>query len=613
MNFIPYSRRWAQILPTIVLFCAGPVFHLSAEGAPQAETHTLVGIIWNSRVPPTYATDYLSSVAQRHKINHPMLSEDYVKHIKAIKKNLSQAEGKIQEARSRGYVYYLRNQFPPSFVTVGFCTVADQAEFKALVYQEKSIQPTKFATVEGAGDRFTLNVMVDKAMMPTYFRLHNGVMFHAQDNGLYSMDLPGAEALAMPADDQSRDMVARFEFDRIPVVLRDLPLVMARVSAQQRRPDEDETLFEFRKAALEYGLSIAKTVLDGTRKAEFALTLLHKNQPGDLQLDLDVKKDSSLAEAMGRMASFDRHLAIAADSALCTLALQTGPSDELLGAVFSGGANLLRSSLEGSDSAAQIAALLETLANHRSQIDGFVSLGIDRAGELVLYGAIAASDSALDTAPVSASGVFSVDIPRNWFNQFEILASADEVLPSKLSLRLDGSTVWFSLGRSQSEEKLDDAIAAQKGEKAPSNTAFLTAGLQAERWVSDHGAKREALARLERAIAGNSTNSDFRSFLDETLTENGFARLSVELDESASKHVRLKASVGDGLARFIAARYLQTEHIQLEKSIEDEKIAYKDKRWSPPEKRMSSMVFLVGNLVVIFSILVFVWWRNVKH
>lgn len=590
MKCISHFQHPDRFYIFIALLCVAAVFPQPAECAPPAESHTLIGVIWNSRVPQTYATDYLSSVARKHKINHPMLGENYTNHIT----NVVRPAEKKGVSPNRGFAYFLRNQFPPSFLTVGFRTVADQAEFEAAVQQDKKLQPGQFVTVEGSGDKFTLNVIVNNAMMPTFYRLHNGVMFRAQDNNLFTMDLPDADAFVMPAEEKTRDLIARFDFDRIPPLLRDIPLMMVRVNAQQQMADENELRAEFYKAALEYGLSIAKTMFDGTRKGTLAMTLFHDGRPADLVIDLEIRDDSALAASIARMTTSERRLGMADDGPLCTLALQSGPSEELC-AALSSGAKLLRTSTEGDANVEQLVAFLETLAQKPSQIDGYASLGIDPSGQFAIYGAISAVDAGL----VSSQDAISIEFPTDWFKALEVPAAAAPLLPSKLTLRVDNSLVWFCVGRSRSADKLNAVIASHKSSKPLPSHHFLTADLQAEPWVSDRQAKREAMASLEQAVSAETVKGRYRSFLDETLNRNGKAHLSIVVDKQAPGHVQLKASVGDGLARFAAARYLQREHVQLEEQIEE----HKGETGAKPRKS-NFWLLLFGNLGLLAVVIV---------
>jgi len=589
MNVVPrlgYVARFNLVIAILGLTIAA---RSAAAGAPQPESHTLIGVIWNSRVPQTYASDYLSSVARSHKINHPMLGENYTQHVT----NALRQKEKKDELPSRGYAYFLRNQFPPSFVTIGFRTLADQSEFEAQVQQEKKIQPSQFVTVEGAGDKYTLNVIVNNAMMPTFYRWHNGVMFHTQDSNLFTMDLPSAEAFPMPAAEKNRDLIAQFEFDRIPMLLRDMPLMMIRVNAQQQITTENEAQAEFQKALLEYGLSLAKTAFDGARKATLAMTLLHDHRPADLSIDLEVRENSSLAKAIERMATAATRPGMINDGALGTVSLQSGPSEELC-AALAAGAKLLRASVEGNENADRIASLLEALAQKPSQLDGFASIGIDPAGEFALYGAI----SVIDAGLANMKDPVSIDLPGNWFKDCEILASFADVLPTKVNLRVDNSMVWFCLGRAKSADKLKEII-GRKPTAASSKNQFLAIDLQAEPWISDRGAKREAMAHLEKVMAGEAPKGRYRSFLDETLNKNGKAQLSVTVNERDPKQVQLRASVGDGLASFVAARYLQKEHIQLEEQIEE----HRGESGAQPRK-LNMWLLIFGNLGLVFIVIV---------
>jgi len=285
----------------------------------------------------------------------------------------------------------------------------------------------------------------------------------------------------------------------------------------------------------------------------------------------------------------------------------------------------------------QLVKILEETSK-KKKADAILKFGLDRTGEFVFYGGMRLegtenfvqllpklmehmSDFGASQEQTENGVVYSLQIPESfWAHDVGIPGEVRNYFPGRFNFLFARSAVWFSLGREQSSTKIDDAIKASL-ERAVNrgNSEQLVFNFDLTEWArGDRDSQpRQALQKVElmfdnmadystqqrmRSIrAANNkkkakdretqegaadqepgsflfaANDKARSFMEETLATDGFARLNLT---TGKKAIRLNGTVGDGLARFVMTRYLtmmtrmmEVSQAQMEKIQAEQKAA----------------------------------------
>lgn len=616
----PAFRIFASAMLLAVLTASG--IAADANVASQYSDKP-IGITWDTSITQSAAMDYMIQLGEDHAIDLPWMQNEQTKE--QIQK-YRDTQKEIETADAKGNIFFLKKGIIPSFARVGFRTVADQAEFKKVILQRRLQYggDNERVSLEGNDDQYTLIFKWGEEEgqgISTYYRLDNGIMYDASFEDVFEMNLPAPSYLKLSGSRAKYDVLAEFNFKEIPKGYKDLAWNL--LSAQsgpmlQQFDDEEDDVYDMRRAAGDLMLNSIKPLIFDIERADFELELIENGQPLKFDLNLAVRANSPLSKTLSEAAKgTSRFSGILNDDAALTMA-STWNMPEGIRKLGKASAGFLKAQAdkdtnapdEARAAARQLAAILEATCK-KEKIDAFAKFGLDSGGEFVFYGAMKmdGTENMVQLLPqllalIPEAGaseqqtengtVFTLQIPEEfWRNDMGVPTEVRGLFPSRLNFTFARTAMWFTIGREQSTQKIDEVIASAMTRAVnPAGGEQLLLNIDMTEWANADSSSKphEAMAKVELMLdnmmsqsiqvrssnrrkknknkkddpaaeeveAGSSLfkpNDDSRSFVQDTLATDGFARIFLN---TGKKSIHLNGEVGDGLARYVMVRYLVT-------------------------------------------------------
>jgi hypothetical protein len=385
--------------------------------------------------------EYIQSLMQRLEIGKTMQEE------MTSEQMTQQAELSFTKVEHPlyGVAWYMVTGLIPSFQTVTFQEVIDEADARRLVNGRKQ-QWGENGTFEDLGNgcfkvlynntySFELPMGVDEAQYTsqntsgqpsgwtltykivekdgkkfveqtqsstTLLRFHDRMLYEATFEELFTMQLPSADSITSGVDG-SNDLGYDAYLDRIPQGIRMLGwnVLTAAVSTQlQQRDDEPESIYEMRRKSGDAALALVKTVLFDIDNSDGWLRFASENDPSIRgELRVRARNNSQLSKQLLEAQGVSRFAAILSDNAAVTAHVCVRLPEEAPEALLATGTWLQEAvSRETNNDTAMVAAaaaLSETLAGiaeHRN-LELLFKTGWTKESGGVFYGGIQLNDN----------------------------------------------------------------------------------------------------------------------------------------------------------------------------------------------------------------------------
>ena len=139
-----------------------------------------------------------------------------------------------------------------------------------------------------------------------YYRLQENLLFSAQFEELWDMELPARESL--PSRISSRnDLGMEAFFDRIPLGIKTLGWNMLNASVgtqMQRRDEEEQTIADLRKSSLTSGVEILRSVMFDVQQTNGSIRFASDESPDIVaRIMFEARKNSGLTKQLSDMSS----------------------------------------------------------------------------------------------------------------------------------------------------------------------------------------------------------------------------------------------------------------------------------------------------------------------
>ncbi len=593
-------------------------------------------------IGPVEVMDYAKKLMERLKIGETMREELTPERMQA---QSEQWFPKVEHPLY-GVAYYMVTGPIPSFEKVSFQQVVDEADARRLVDGRKlqygesgsmedlgngcfkvvykrtrsfllpegtdetaytslngqnpsSVWKYEYKIVEKEGKKF-----VEKSQsMLNLFRFHDNMLYEGAFDGLFTMELPSADAITSGVDG-STDLGFDAYFDRIPHGIRMLGwnMLTAAVGSQlQQRDDELETSYAMRRNSGDMGLALTKAVLFDVDHSEGWLMFASEDEPSiQGELRIRARDNSQLSKQLLDAGGVSRFAPILSDNAAVTAHLCARLPEEASAALLATGTWLQEAiGRETNNDAAMVTAataLSETLvgiAEHRN-FELLLKAGWTKESGGVLYGGLQLNDN-----PQLLSGIhhFLTQTPAAPPNVGEIVAltEVDGVQMIRIQLPADGvesirtesgmtishiwlahqnSCLWFAAGTENSKEIIRQSLARCTEGSLAARTPLVSLRVDMERWLSYPQDDPAGIARLPHYLDENAwwfppnpmgfmmpggypvPNADKPTPIMQRAFDLGGSQqfwLTLEADDSG---ILLQISLGEALANQMLARMI---------------------------------------------------------
>jgi len=430
------TARWVVVLAGVAL--ASPALQAQLTGK-IADKPIAVG--YARDIGPVQVMDYAKKLTERLAIGKSM-REDI-----ESERSTAQMENSFPKVEHPlyGVAFYMVTGLIPSFETVSFQQVIDEADARRLVNGRKQQwgergsmedlgngcfrvmyrSTNSYPLPEGADEaQYTSQNSLNqgngwknetkiiekegkKFVEQTYgmtqlMRFHDNMLYEGTFDELFTMELPSADAITSGVDG-STDLGFDAYLDRIPQGIRMLGwnLLTAAVGTQlQQRDEEPETSYAMRRSSGDAGLALVKAVLFDVDHSEGWLKFASENEPSIRgELRVRARNNSQLSKQLLEAGGVSRFAPILSDKAAVTAHLCVRLPEEAPAALLATGTWLRETvGLEYNLDAAMVTAaeaLSETLAGiaeHRN-LELLLKAGWTEESGGVFYGGLQLHDN----------------------------------------------------------------------------------------------------------------------------------------------------------------------------------------------------------------------------
>ena len=616
-------------------------------GGTIAERPIMVG--YSRGTSPTRVMDYMQNLVKRLDIAHSMLQQ---LQSEQQQERMEKVIPKVPDPLY-GIATYMVTGLIPSFESVSFQQVVDEADAHRLISGRKD-QWGPTGTLEDHGNGcFTVgyrNVssyplppgsdvkdydrnnqpsqrgyqfrqkvvekdgvkMVEQSQVfVQMFRYHEQMLYEANFEELFTMQLPTADAMISDVD-RTKDLGFNAYLDRIPMGIRQLGWSMLSAAAGsqlQQRDDEPESTYTMRKSGGDLALALISSILfdidNSSGWARFS-----SNEDGSLRGELKVRarNNSMLGKRLLDASGNSRFAPILNDHAAATLHLCTRLPDEgplalqatgswlteTMGREFSGDPAMV--------SAGQaLAGILTGISDHRN-LEFLIKVGWTPTSSGVIYGGIQLNEDPellksvhhlLTHLPGAPAGIDQLITLEDRQGMQVIVLRSPESLSGEPAIRElrellganithlylahQNSCLWFSAGTENAVEIIRQSAERCSENSRAARTPLISARIDAERWASypqdDPAGISSMLYWLDEnagwfpptpfgfAFGGQrpKPNPLLQRVFD--LGGSQHADFSIEADESG---LLLQASLGEALGNYMIARMLDSQESMME-------------------------------------------------
>ncbi|MFO1001692.1 MAG: hypothetical protein U0936_15250 [Planctomycetaceae bacterium] len=433
---IGLSVIWTQLFLTVVCSAqeaAAPASKMKLDGR-IADQPIVVGYARN--VGPARAIGYMKGLMQRLEIGKSMRE---AMENEEQQEQIASATAKIEEPLY-GFAGYMVQSLIPSFETLSFQQVADEEDARRIVNARKAQwggdqrkledlgngrfkieyrSESSYPLPEGADEKQYTNanahqqrgyefsqqvvekdgvkMVQHKQVMTDLFRYHDTILYEAEFEDLFTMELPTAEGIRS-AIDGSTDVGFKAYLDRIPLGMRQLGWSMLSAAAGsqlQQRDDESETSYNMRRSSGDMALALVQSVIFDVDSSDGWARFANADDSSLRgQLRVRARNNSQLGGRLLEASGTSRFAPILSDDAAATLhlcvklpedaplALQAAATwlNETMGDEFSTDPQMLAG-------AEMLAGVLTGISEHRN-LELLMKAGWTKASDGVFYGGL---------------------------------------------------------------------------------------------------------------------------------------------------------------------------------------------------------------------------------
>lgn len=360
--------------------------------------------------------------------------------------------------------------------------------------------------VEKDGKKFVESTQV----ITNRYRYHDGLLYEANFEELYEMELPNVESVRSGVD-ATRDLGFTAWLDRIPLGIRQLGwnMLNGAVGSQlQQRDDEPDAIYNMRRSSGDMGLALIQSVLFDVDSADGWANFAGAND-GSLrgQLRIQARKNSSLSGRLMESSGTSRFAPILSDSAVGTFHICVRFPEEAPAALQAVAEWLPIGAREGNGgpemetAAATLAGLLLQIAEHRN-FELLVKVGHSEASDGVFYGGLQLGDN--ENLLRHAYEVMR-RIPAPGIDQMlslteeggiqmiriQLPPESTDSLRSELGANIthiylahQNSCLWFAIGTEKAREIIRASVARCLENSSGAKTPLMSGRLDMQQWLA---------------------------------------------------------------------------------------------------------------------------------
>lgn len=360
--------------------------------------------------------------------------------------------------------------------------------------------------VEKDGKKFVESSQV----ITNRYRYHDGLLYEANFEELYEMQLPNVESVRSGVD-ATRDLGFTAWLDRIPLGIRQLGwnMLNGAVGSQlQQRDDEPDAIYNMRRSSGDMGLALIQSVLFDVDSADGWANFAGAND-GSLrgQLRIQARKNSSLSGRSMESSGTSRFAPILPDSAVGTFHICVRFPEEAPAALQAVAEWLPIGAREGNGgpemetAAATLAGLLLQIAEHRN-FELLVKVGHSEASDGVFYGGLQLGDNenllrhAYEVMRrIPAPGIDQMlsltEEGGMQMIRIQLQPEDTESLRTELGANIthiylahQNSCLWFAIGTEKAREIIRASVARCLENSTGAKTPLMSGRLDMQQWLA---------------------------------------------------------------------------------------------------------------------------------
>jgi len=660
----------------IMQFLASPC--LSQEAAPAskmkldgriADQPIVVGYARN--VGPARAMEYMKGLTERleigKSIREGIQNQEEQERIKSTTGNV--------EEPLYGFAGYMVQSLIPSYETLSFQQVADEDDARRIANARKAqwgeqgsledlgngcfkVQYRSESTYElppGADEKqYTNNnpqqprgyefsqqivekdgvkMVQHRQVITNLFRYHDTILYEAEFEDLFTMELPTAEGIRS-AIDGSTDVGFKAYLDRIPLGMRQLGWSMLSAAAGsqlQQRDDESDTAYNMRRSSGDLVLALIQSVMFDVDSAD-GWARFANAEDGSLrgQLRVRARNNSQLGGRLLEAAGSSRFAPILSDDAaatfhLCVKLPEDAPNallatakwfTETMGKEFSADPQMVAAG-------EMMAGVLTGISEHRN-LELLMKAGWTQASDGVLYGGLQLNENPellknvhyvllhLPNADEAIEKMMTLEDRQGL--QVIVFRFPDDVVEgmrqaiganiTHLYLAHQNSCLWYAAGTENAVEIIRQSVERCTQNTRAARTPLVSGRLDMERWL---GYPQDDPAEITSMLHWLDENAYWfpptpmmafdgdpqkpNPLIQRVFDLGGSQQIDLSLDADESG-LLLQLSLGEAVANYMVARMIdgqetmmQEQQKQTRKMQEEQLKALKeaaDKLQTPP-------------------------------
>ena len=633
----------------IMHFLASPC--LSQEAAPAskmkldgriADQPIVVGYARN--VGPARAMEYMKGLTERleigKSIREGIQNQEEQERIKSTTGNV--------EEPLYGFAGYMVQSLIPSYETLSFQQVADEDDARRIANARKAqwgeqgsledlgngcfkVQYRSESTYElppGADEKqYTNNnpqqprgyefsqqivekegvkMVQHRQVITNLFRYHDTILYEAEFEDLFTMELPTAEGIRS-AIDGSTDVGFKAYLDRIPLGMRQLGWSMLSAAAGsqlQQRDDESDTAYNMRRSSGDLVLALIQSVMFDVDSAD-GWARFANSEDGSLrgQLRVRARNNSQLGGRLLEAAGSSRFAPILSDDAaatfhLCVKLPEDAPNallatakwfTETMGKEFSADPQMVAAG-------EMMAGVLTGISEHRN-LELLMKAGWTKASDGVLYGGLQLNENPellknvhyvllhLPNANEAIEKMMTLEDRQGL--QVIVFRFPEDVVEgmrqaiganiTHLYLAHQNSCLWYAAGTENAVEIIRQSVERCTQNTRAARTPLISGQLDLERWLGypqddpakitsmiswlDENAGWFPLTPMMMLIGGERRKPSSLMHRVFELGGDQKANFSLEADESG---LLLQVSLGEAIANYMVAGMIDAQEAMME-------------------------------------------------
>jgi hypothetical protein len=620
---------------------AAPASKMKLDGR-IADQPIVVGYARN--VGPTRTMEYAKGLTERleigKSIREGIQNQEEQERIKSTTGNV--------EEPLYGFAGYMVQSLIPSYETLSFQQVADEDDARRIANARKAqwgeqgsfedlgngcfkVQYRSESTYElppGADEKqYTNNnpqqprgyefsqqivekdgvkMVQHRQVITNLFRYHDTILYEAEFEDLFTMELPTAEGIRS-AIDGSTDVGFKAYLDRIPLGMRQLGWSMLSAAAGsqlQQRDDESDTAYNMRRSSGDIALALIQSVMFDVDSAD-GWARFANAEDGSLrgQLRVRARNNSQLGGRLLEAAGSSRFAPILSDDAaatfhLCVKLPEDAPNallatakwfTETMGKEFSADPQMVAAG-------EMMAGVLTGISEHRN-LELLMKAGWTQASDGVLYGGLQLNENPellknvhyvllhLPNADEAIEKMMTLEDRQGL--QVIVFRFPDDVVEgmrqaiganiTHLYLAHQNSCLWYAAGTENAVEIIRQSVERCTQNTRAARTPLISGQLDLERWLGypqddpakitsmiswlDENAGWFPLTPMMMLIGGERRKPSSLMHRVFELGGDQKANFSLEADESG---LLLQVSLGEAIANYMVAGMIDAQEAMME-------------------------------------------------